>query len=295
MRWWWQLATLVYGAATGCGSEPQPSASATCAADRCADSGVDASEPDTGASDAAGGSTPDGATDDAPFDATDDALIDEPMRVLLFTKTAGFRHASIPDAVAGLESVAAARGWAATSTEDASVFSDTGLSAFDVVVFLLTTGDVLDDAQQAAFEGFIRGGGGFVGVHSATDTEYGWAWYGELVGAYYRSHPDVQSASLVVEDPSHPSASSLPNPWVRSDEFYGFQSNPRSTVSVILSIDEASYSPGGSNMMGDHPIAWFHTFDGGRSFYTSLGHTSESYAEPLFLEHLAGGIVWAAG
>jgi len=164
-----------------------------------------------------------------------------------------------------------------------------------VVVFLSTTGDVLDERQQAAFERFIRAGKGFVGVHSATDTEYEWAWYGGLVGAYFKAHPAIQSASMVVENASHPATSHLSSPWTRTDEWYGFRVNPRAKVNVLLSLDEQTYDPGEGAMDGDHPIAWFHEYDGGRAFYTALGHTRESYAEPDFLAHLEGGIEWASG
>jgi type 1 glutamine amidotransferase len=157
----------------------------------------------------------------------------------------------------------------------------------------LTTGDVLDDSQQAAFERYIQAGNGFVGVHSATDTEYDWAWYGGLVGAYFASHPDIQTAAVQREDSTHPSTVSLPDLWVRTDEWYNFQTNPRDNgdIHVLASLDEASYAGG---RMGDHPIAWYRSYDGGRAWYTAGGHTSESYAEPLFLAHLQGGIEYAA-
>jgi type 1 glutamine amidotransferase len=212
--------------------------------------------------------------------------------VLLFSKTAGFRHDSIPDAIAALETQGQMRGWTVSATEDGAQF--VSLDAFDVVVFLLTTGDVLDDAQQASFEGFIQAGGGYVGVHSASDTEYGWPWYGALVGAYFAGHPAIQPATLVVEDATHPTTVGLPASWMRTDEWYSFDHNPRDEVNVLVSIDEASYDPG-NLAMGDHPVAWWHEYDGGRSFYTALGHTSESYTEPEFVAHLSAAIEWAGG
>ncbi|HYP89856.1 MAG TPA: ThuA domain-containing protein, partial [Polyangiaceae bacterium] len=187
------------------------------------------------------------------------------------------------------------RGWRIEATEDANRFSDDGLIDYGAVIFLSTTGDVLDDDQQAAFERFIRGGGGFVGIHSATDTEYDWAWYGSLVGAYFREHPAVQAADVLVEDGAPLGVAGLPKRWHRTDEWYAFKSNPRANVSVLLSLDETSYAPGAANMNGDHPIAWSHEYDGGRAFYTALGHTPESYADPLFMGHVAGGIAWALG
>jgi type 1 glutamine amidotransferase len=212
--------------------------------------------------------------------------------LLVFSRTAAYRHDSIPAGIQALTKLASERGWQLSATEDASRFSDAGLADYNVVVFLSTTGDVLDDAQQAAFERFIRSGKGFIGIHSATDTEYDWPWYGELVGAYFREHPSVQAADVVVEDAQNPATAALPNPWRRSDEWYAFQSNPRAKVHVLLSLDENSYTPGVANMEGDHPIAWCHDYDGGRAFYTALGHTSESYADPRFMGQLAGAVSW---
>lgn len=214
-------------------------------------------------------------------------------RVLVFSRTAGFRHDSIPDAVAAVHTLADQNGFLVDATEDPTVFTDSGLAAYGAVIFLLTTGDVLDASQQAAFERYIQAGNGFVGVHSAADTEYDWPWYGGLLGAHFASHPDVQTAAVQREDSNHPSTVSLPDLWVRTDEWYNFQTNPRDNgdIHVLASLDEASYSGG---TMGDHPIAWYHSYDGGRAWYTAGGHTRESYAEPLFLAHLKGGIEYAA-
>ena len=215
-------------------------------------------------------------------------------RVLAFSRTTGFRHDSIPDATAAVQALAGQNGFALDATEDPSAFTDDTLQQYSAVIFLLTTGHILDDAQQAAFERYIAAGNGFVGVHSASDTEYDWAWYGGLVGAYFASHPDIQQATIRREDAAHPSTVSLPGLWIRTDEWYNFRSNPREDahVSVLASLDESTYSGG---TMGDHPIAWFHTYAGGRAWYTAGGHTSESYSEPLFLAHLLGGIEYAAG
>jgi type 1 glutamine amidotransferase len=215
--------------------------------------------------------------------------------LLIFSRTAGYRHDSIPAGIQGLTQLAAERGWTATATEDATRFDDEGLAAYDAVIFLSTTGDVLDDAQQAAFERFIRAGHGFVGIHAASDTEYDWAWYGQLVGAYFREHPAVQAADLLVEDAAGAATGPLPMPWRRTDEWYAFRDNPRQNVHVLLSLDESSYAPGAATMSGDHPVAWRHEHDGGRAFYTALGHTSESYADPSFLAHLESGIAWVLG
>jgi len=217
-------------------------------------------------------------------------------KLLVFSKTAGFRHASIPAAKMALEKLAAEHNVAADFTEDATAFTDANLAQYSAVVFLLTTGDVLDDSQQLAFERYIRAGGGYVGVHSASDTEYDWAWYGGLVGAYFdrvHGHSKVVQATLYVVDRTHPSTVKLPYRWVRTDEWYNFASNPRGSVHVLITIDEKTYK--GGVMGADHPLAWYHEYDGGRAWYTALGHTSESYSEPLFLAHLWGGIVYAIG
>lgn len=213
--------------------------------------------------------------------------------VLIFSKTAGYRHASIPDGVAAIRAIGAEHGLRVEHSEDAAVFSEANLAAYKAVIFLNTSGDVLDDGQQAAFEGFIRAGGGFVGVHGASDTEYNWPWYGGLLGAYFADHPAIQDAALDVVDGAHPATLGLPARWERRDEWYNFRSQPPATARVLITLDETSYQ--GGTMGETHPISWAHEYDGGRSWYTGLGHTSESYAEPLFRAHLAGGILWAAG
>jgi cytochrome c len=213
-------------------------------------------------------------------------------RILLFSKTTGFRHDSIPDAIAALEGLGAQHSFAVDATEDAATFTDEQLARYRAVVFLMTTGDVLDQAQQAAFERYIRAGNGYAGVHSASDTEYDWPWYGGLVGAYFSSHPAIQQASITIEDNTHPSTAGLPNPWTRTDEWYSFRANPRTRVHVLATLDETTYQ--GGTMGADHPFAWYHDYDGGRAWYTAGGHTSASYAEPQFLQHLLGGLRYAA-
>ena len=216
--------------------------------------------------------------------------------MLVFTKTAGYRHDSIPAAVEALRALGATNGFAVDATEDAAAFTKARLARYGAVVFLLTTGDVLDDAQQAAFTAYIRSGGGFVGVHSAADTERDWPWYGRLVGAWSSGHPEIQAATIDVVSPRDVSTMHLPARWARTDEWYGFLSNPRRNgVRVLLTLDEATYQPRDWAMGADHPIAWKHEFDGGRAWYTQGGHTAESYAEPLYVRHLLGGIRYALG
>jgi cytochrome c len=215
--------------------------------------------------------------------------------VLVFSKTVGFRHDSIPAAIVAVRELGAANGLEVDTTEDSGAFTNANLARYSAVVFLLTTGDVLDATQQRAFERFIHRGGGFAGVHSAADTEYGWAWYGGLVGAYFKSHPQVQRVSVRVVDRRHPSTARLPRAWTRTDEWYNFARNPRPSVHVLATLDETSYSPGADAMGADHPIAWWRAYRGGRAWYTAGGHTAASYADPLFRRHVVGGIRYAAG
>jgi type 1 glutamine amidotransferase len=219
-----------------------------------------------------------------------------PPAILVFSKTSEFRHDSIPAAQAALRQLTTEHGWLADFTEDSATFTFERLARYDAVVFLLTTGDVLDANQEAAFERYIRAGGGFAGVHSASDTEYGWAWYGGLVGAHnnpQNKHSGVVSATIQVVDHTHPSTAGLPERWTRTDEWYNFATNPRPQVHVLMTVDESTYA--GGTMGADHPIAWDHEYDGGRAWYTALGHTSESYRELLFFAHLWGGVQYAAG
>jgi type 1 glutamine amidotransferase len=216
-----------------------------------------------------------------------------PARVLVFSRTLGFRHDSIPDGVAAVQALGAENHFLVDATEDSSVFTPENLARYRAVVFMSTTGEVLEGQQRDAFQAFVRAGGGFAGVHSATDTLYTWPWYGGLVGAYFARHPAVQPARVRVEDAAQPSTHGLPDPWSRTDEWYDFRANPRQQVHVLLRVDEASYSGGG--MGADHPVAWCHAYEGGRAWYTALGHVREAYADPAFRAHLLGGIEYAAG
>lgn len=213
-------------------------------------------------------------------------------KVLVFSKTEGFRHESIEAGVEAIIALGQEHQFEVIATEDAGMFREEVLRQLSAIVFLNTTGDVLDNEQQAAMERFIQAGGGFVGVHSASDTEYDWPWYGQMVGAYFNGHPHIQPARLKVESHEHPATSMLPEVWERTDEWYNLR-DIREGLNILLAIDENSYE-GGTN--GDfHPMAWHQEFDGGRAFYTAGGHTVESYSEPLFLRHLAGGIEYAIG
>ncbi|MEV6521205.1 ThuA domain-containing protein [Longispora sp. NPDC051575] len=221
------------------------------------------------------------------------AAADAPYKVLVFSKTASFRHDSIPAGIQAFRDLGATNNFTVTATEDATTFTPTNLAQYQAVVFLSTTGDVLDATQQSAFEGYIRAGGGYVGVHAAADTEYGWPFYGELVGAYFTSHPAQSQATAAVEDRAHAATAHLDPTWSRYDEWYNYRFNPRGDAHVLATLTESSYA--GGTMGTDHPHVWCKRYQGGRSFYTGQGHTTASYAEPAFRAELLGGLRYAAG
>ncbi|VXB86843.1 Crp/Fnr family transcriptional regulator [Luteimonas sp. 9C] len=216
---------------------------------------------------------------------------DAPARVLVFTRTAGFRHDSIPVTVDTLRALGSAHGLTLETTEDPTRFDDATLAGYRAVVFAHTTREVLDPAQQAAFERYVAGGGGFMGVHAAADSGYTWPWYGDLVGAWFARHPEgLQSVRVVFEDGAGPDGL---QDWHVTDEIYDYRRNPRPFVRVIASIDPASHPDGG--MGDDHPIAWCHTNAGGRAWYTGLGHDAALYADPVFRAQLLRGLLWTTG
>ena len=216
-----------------------------------------------------------------------------PGRILIFSKTKGFKHASIPAGIAAIQKLGRENDFRVDTTKNAAYFNDDSLRNYQAVVFLSTTGNVLNQTQQAAFERYIQAGGGYLGIHAAADTEYDWPWYNKLVGGYFSSHPsqpNVRKATVDVTDKSHPATTHLPDHWERTDEWYNYKSL-YSGLNVLANLDENTYD-GGTNG-NNHPIAWYHEFDGGRAFYTGGGHTDESYSEPLFVQHLLGGLKWA--
>lgn len=251
-----------------------------------------------------------------PIDETPPpAVVSGPFKMLVFSHTAGFRHASIETGKVMLQNLADddANDFTIDLTEDPTLFTDKNLAQYAAVLFLNTTHDVLNPEQEAAFESFIRDGGGFVGIHSAADTEHGWPFYGELVGAYFLTHPVAnQPGTIVLEDPDHPSVSHVGNPWTiqPTEEFYSFKTNPRENVRVITRIDETSYMQepntscdpssnttfpegGFSGKQGDHPMTWCHDKFAGRAWYTALGHEVTLYQDPDYQQHVLNGILTA--
>jgi cytochrome c len=214
-------------------------------------------------------------------------------RILVFSKTAGYRHSSIEVGKVFFQKMGADKGFAVDTTENASAFTEQNLKRYKCVVWLSTTGDVLNPMQQNAYERYIQAGGGFFGMHAASDTEYGWPWYGDLMGGWFDNHPsdpsNVQEGVHHIVDPKNPLTSFLPEPWVRKDEFYAYK-KVVPHVKTLITIDEKSYKGG---TMGDyHPMAWYHEFDGGRAFYTNMGHTEETFFEPLVYQHVWAGLEW---
>jgi glucose/arabinose dehydrogenase/cytochrome c551/c552/type 1 glutamine amidotransferase len=221
-------------------------------------------------------------------------------RVLVFSKTMGFHHASIDAGIAAILKLGQENGFDVDTTKNADQFNEDNLKKYSTVIFLSTTGDVLNYRQEAAFERYIQAGGGFVGIHAATDTEYDWGWYGRLVGAWFYDHPgihdkypNVQPGVLNVVDANNDATKHLPKIWKRTDEFYSFKKALSPDIHVLVTIDENSYK--GAKRMGYHPMVWYHDYDGGRAFYTELGHTDETYKEDNYLKLLLGGIKYAIG
>ncbi len=221
----------------------------------------------------------------------------ELLDILVFTRAEGFVHPSITDGVTMITDIAMEEGATLDVTDQTDGFTPASLADYDVVVWLSTTGDVLDTAEQTAFEDFIQAGGGYLGIHAAADCEYGWPWYGELLGngAWFNVHPAIQTATLLLESPEHPGAGSFGAVESFQDEWYNFRANPRPAVEVVMTIDETSYDPGTGAMGDDHPIVWAHDFDGGRAFYTALGHRPATYQDNRFKEQIRGALRWAAG
>lgn len=214
-------------------------------------------------------------------------------RILIFSKTSGFRHNSIDDGITMIQDIGVSCGIEVDATEDAEEFTLQNLLQYDAVVFLNTTGDILDASQQTAFEQYIQAGRGYVGIHSASDTEYDWPWYGGLLGndAWFDNHPAIQTADVLLEDGTAISTSHLDAVWTLNEEWYNFQNNPRPVAQVLLTLDESTYN--GGTMGADHPIAWRHEYDGGRSWYTGIGHRSQTYQNEDFIQMIRGAILWS--
>jgi type 1 glutamine amidotransferase len=231
-------------------------------------------------------------SDCTPAAKSQSSINTQKTKILIFSKTLGYHHTSIPAAINAIQLLGDQNNMQVDTTTDAGKFNGDTLKQYKSIVFLSTSGNVLNDEQQKIFQKYIQSGGGFVGIHSATDTEYDWPWYGKLVGAYFNTHPKIQEAKVIIKDTVHISTKHLPVSWIRTDEWYNFR-DINKNIKLLLVLDESSYE-GGKNGL-DHPIAWYHEYDGGRAFYTAGGHGAESYIDPLFLQHILGGIKYAIG
>ena len=220
-----------------------------------------------------------------------------PWRVLVFSKTLGYRHDSITNGIAAIRELGSRQGFAVEATEDSNVFTPTNLARFAVAIFLSATGEVLDPSQESALKSYVLGGGGFVAIHGAVfgplACEEKWAWYGQMFCCAFTNHSAIVLATVNLDDVSHPANAGLPARWQRTDEWYNFTGTPRGCARVLATLDETTYQ--GGRMGRDHPIAWCRRVGQGRMWYTAMGHTASSFAEPLFQQHLLRGIMVAAG
>ncbi|HTQ66443.1 MAG TPA: ThuA domain-containing protein [Puia sp.] len=223
------------------------------------------------------------------------------FKALVVTTTRGWHHESLHSGFIALQELGKKHFFDVVLFEDPHGFTDAFVKQFQVIIFLNTTGDIFDSAQQKVMERYIESGKGFVGIHSASDTEYDWEWYTKLVGRMFHIHPTIQTARLTIVDPSFPGLQAFTGNRLWTDEWYEFGPEKVSDLKYILSVDESSYNPKvqwgdkkGEGMGKLHPVAWYHEYDGGRSFYTSLGHMPSDFSDPGFLNFLYSGIFWAA-
>jgi len=223
---------------------------------------------------------------------------EQPINILVFSKTSGFRHASISSGLKMLYDNSRKQNWVITATEDASLLRDEFLARFDVAVFLNPTGDAICEMGQSAFEKFMKSGKGFVGIHAAADCEYEWAFYGDLVAGYFLTHPPAQKATVIFENYDHPAMKPFKGmkTYTTVDEWYSFKENPRENVNVLARLDENTIKKSSNDKwkMGDHPLIWWNDKDGIRSFYTVFGHTHEAFQDKLVIEHIKNAVNWAA-
>ncbi|WP_326769273.1 ThuA domain-containing protein [Streptomyces sp. NBC_01591] len=222
-----------------------------------------------------------------------------PFRVLVYSEVTNFRHDSIPAGIDAIKKLGAENGFEVEATDDSAVFNDTDLARFQAVVFNNTNstpekGDLLNAAERTALQKYIRAGGGWVGLHAASASERDWGWYEGLVGAIFDQHPAVQTGRVKVLDHVHPSTKGLPDLWERTEEWYNWRTNPTSKVHTLAQIKVRDGITGLDEGV-DHPWSWCQNYDGGRSWFTAGGHASSAFQEEGFVQHLLGGIEWAAG
>jgi uncharacterized protein len=223
------------------------------------------------------------------------------FKALLVTTTRGWHHESLHSGVLAIKELGVKNFFDVVLFENPNGFTDEYVAQFQVIIFLSTTGDIFDTAQQKVMERFIQSGKGFVGIHSASDTEYDWDWYNKLVGRMFKIHPAIQTAKINILDAGFPGLQGFANNKLWTDEWYEFGPEKTTGLNYVLGVDETTYDPKvqwgekrGVGMGKLHPLSWYHNFDGGRSFYTALGHLPTIYSDPVFLNHIYAGIFWAA-
>ena len=234
------------------------------------------------------------------------------FKALLITETAGWHHESISNGIFALNELAEVHNFELIRQQNAVKITEESLKNIDVVIFLSTTANIFEEDEQKAFEKYIQSGKGYVGIHAASDTEYDWAWYTKLVGRMFHIHPAQQTAKLNIINHNFPGLEHFPKSLLWTDEWYEFSEEKVNDLNYLISVDESTFNPvvtwtnAGTDKNGNkidvigkgmgkfHPISWYHEFDGGRSFYTALGHIEKVYENQWFLEHLYGGIYYAA-
>jgi uncharacterized protein len=229
------------------------------------------------------------------------SLFANQFQVLVYTSPDRWHNPTIPVAMIEFQEMAKRHGFGLTWTQQPESFTDENLKRFQVIVFLHSTESALSAAQAESFRNYIRNGGGFAGIHGASIAADRPEWYKKLIGRVFTEHPEVQTAIMKVVDRNHPSTMHLPERWMWTDEWYAFSEPFVDKLNYLLTVDENTYDTDRtwgddrSSAMGEfHPIAWYHEYDGGRSFFTSLGHMPELFKDPWFLNHIYGGIFWAA-
>jgi type 1 glutamine amidotransferase len=229
------------------------------------------------------------------------------FEVMVYTSPDRWHDPTIPTAMTEFRKMADQHDFALTWAQQAGSgsitdpFSESVLQRMDVVVFLHSRAYELNEEQRENFKNYIHNGGGFVGIHAASAIPDQELWFQQLIGRVFTNHPEEQTAVYHVINKNHPATMHLPDRWIYTGELYSFNEELTDNLNYLITVDENTYDPSRTwgddreTAMGDfHPISWYQEFEGGRSFYTSLGHIPESFEDPWFLAHIYGGIYWAA-
>jgi type 1 glutamine amidotransferase len=223
-------------------------------------------------------------------------------KVLVYTKNNPdlYVHANIPYAIAAIQKMGEENGFAVDVSDDPATFTDNNLAQYDALIFANSNNEAFNtEAQRQALQNYIHNGGGFVGIHSASGSERTWPWFSALLGGNFERHAPQQDFTVNVVDRGHPSTAFLPEKWeIVSDECY-YQDELSPGIHVLLAVDlntiedQGKVEYPGTIFADRFPLAWYQEFEGGRSWYTALGHRPEEYSDPMFVRHILGGIQWA--